>query len=162
MDLTLTRRGDYVLRAAVDLAAAWRRDGGYRKLRELAEEMAIPRSYAPHILALLVKAGIAQALAGPQGGYRLRRPPTDVSVLEVIEAAEGTLGLDRCPMRGGPCRWDDVCAFHPTWASATDALRASLAQTDLDRVAADDARLASGIILAAPPAGHRRRTLPGR
>jgi Rrf2 family protein len=160
VELALTKRGDYVLRAATDLAAAWSRDGGYRKIRDISEEMAIPSSYTPSILGLLARAGLAQSRAGRYGGYRLVRPPSKISMLEVIEAAEGPLSIDRCPMRGGPCRWDDSCAFHPAWSKATDSLRRSLARTSLASVVADDRRLAAGRpVEPVPPPGHRR---PGR
>jgi DNA-binding IscR family transcriptional regulator len=75
VDLALSRRGDYVLRAAVDLAVAWSDDGAYRKIREVAESMDLPRSYTPHVLGALARAGLAEARAGRAGGYRLRRAP---------------------------------------------------------------------------------------
>jgi Rrf2 family protein len=158
MDLTLTKRGDYVLRAAIALANAWDGEGAYAKLRTISDDMGIPASYTPQILGLLARAGIAESRAGRHGGYRLQRSPRSVTVLEVIEAAEGPLAVARCPMRGGPCRWDDACAVHPTWAKATDAMRSSLARTSLAHVARDDATLASGgtVSPAAPP-GHRPR-----
>jgi Rrf2 family protein len=141
MDLTLSRRGDYVVRAAIALAAAWDGDGAYRKIREVAEEMALPPSYTPQLLGILARAGLAEAKAGPAGGYRLRRSPEKISVLEVIEAAEGTLASRRCAIRGGPCRWDDVCALHPTVVKAAEAIRGTLAATTLAEVAAVDRSL---------------------
>ena len=155
MDLTLTKRGDYIVRAAIALAAAWDGEGGYRKIREVADEMRLPPSYTPHLLGLLAGAGLAEAKAGRGGGYRLTRAPREISMLEVIEAAEGDLVSRRCPIRGGPCRWDDVCAVHPTWVRASDAIRSVLEKTSLAEVAAVDRHLDLG---ARRPAtkGHRR------
>jgi Rrf2 family protein len=144
VDLALTRRGDYVARAAIALASAWDGAGAYRKLREIAEEMALPRSYTPQVLGILARAGLAEAKAGRSGGYRLTRPPDAISVLEVIEAAEGSLELRRCAIRGGPCRWDDVCALHPTVARAAEAIRSTLATTSLAHVVAADRKLDAG------------------
>lgn len=158
VDLTLTSRGDYVVRAAISLAAAWDGNGAYRKIRDVAAEMDLPASYTPQLLGVLAKAGLAEAKAGRAGGYRLTRRPQDVSLLEVIEAAEGHLVSRRCPMRGGPCRWDDVCALHPTWLRTSEAIRSTLARTSLDEVSKVDRLLERGEALApAPaPAGHRR------
>ncbi len=156
MNLTLTRRGDYVLRSAICLAAAWDGIGGYRKIREVSEAMELPRSYTPQLLGTLARAGLAEAKAGRVGGYRLSRPPERISVLEVIEAAEGHLLSERCPLRGGPCHWDDVCALHPTWVEASEAIRSTLAKTSLAEVAAVDRHLEAGGTLDAPPPGHRR------
>jgi Rrf2 family protein len=155
MNLTLSSRGDYVVRAAVALAAAWDGRGAYRKIREVAEEMGLPASYTPQVLGLLARAGLAEAKAGRDGGYRLTRAPARISLLEVIEAAEGHLVSERCPLRGGPCRWDDVCALHPTWVAASEAIRRTLSRTSLASVAAVDRALAAGRPVAETPAGHR-------
>ena len=141
MDLTLSSRGDYCVRAAIALAGAWG-SGGYRKAREISEEMALPRAYVPELLGLLAEAGLAESKAGQAGGYRLARDPGAVSLLEVVEAAEGPLVSRNCPLRGGPCRWENVCALHPTWASASEAVRSTLAATSLADVASVDRALA--------------------
>lgn len=156
MDLTLTRRGDYVVRAAIALAAAWDGEGAYRKIRQVADEMRLPPSYTPQLLGILAQAGLAEARAGRSGGYRLTRSPEDISMLEVIEAAEGDLVSRRCPIRGGPCRWDNVCAVHPTWVKASEAIRSVLATTTLAELAAVDRHL--GLGEGAPVGRGRRRT----
>jgi Rrf2 family protein len=153
MDLALTRRGDYAVRAALCLAR--RHDGGYVKIREVAATMALPASYTPQVLRLLAEAGLAEARAGRDGGYRLTRPPRQVALLEVVEAAEGGFRLERCILRGGPCHWEQACAVHAAWSEAVQACRDSLARTTLaDLVAADDRLEAGGGALerALPPA----------
>ncbi len=152
MDLTLSRRGDYVARSAIYLAHAWDGSGAYCKIQEVSEAMQLPRSYTPQLLGILSRAGLAEAKAGRSGGYRLTRDPSSIALLEVIEAAEGDLVSRRCPMRGGPCHWDHVCALHPTWVKASEAIRATLAETTLAEVAAADRMLAEG----PPTAGSMR------
>lgn len=150
-----------MVRAALALAGAWGDGRRYRKIREVSDEMGLPRSYTPQILGLLARAGLAESRAGPTGGYRLARDPDDVSLLEVIEAAEGSLASRSCPMRGGPCRWDNVCAVHPTWLKASEAIRSVLAGTSLAEIAAVDRTLEGGGPIPLPPRGHRR-TIPHR
>lgn len=140
MNLTLTRRGDYVLRAALYLAEAWDA-GSLSKIREVSRGMKLPATYTPQVLGLLARAGLARGKAGPAGGYRLTRDPSTISVLEVVEAAEGPRLLTTCILRGGPCHWNAACAIHSTWAGASEAFRGSLAATSLADLAAEDARL---------------------
>ena len=154
MDLALTRRGDYAVRAALCLAR-WGGEGRYVKIREVARRMALPASYTPRVLRLLAEAGLAEARAGRDGGYRLTRPPGEVALLEVVEAAEGAFTLERCILRGGPCHWEQACAVHAAWSAAVQACRDSLARTTLADLAAADARIeAGGAILerGLPPA----------
>lgn len=159
MNLSLNRRGDYALRAALHLAEAWD-EGGWVKIREVAKAMALPVSYTPQVLGLLARAGIAEAKVGPGGGYRLAKPPEEISVLDVVQAAEGDLRSTTCILRGGPCRWEGVCAAHEFWARASDAFIESLAAASLRDVASVDRRMAS---TDAAPAGPRRgRPSPAR
>ena len=146
MDLTLSKTADYAVRAAIALAEAW--GDGYRTIREVADEMELPPSFTPQVLGLLARAGIAESKAGRGGGYRLARPPSRITMLEVVEAAEGPLANERCTLRGGPCRWDDHCAVHETWTRAREALRRELARSSLAKVAAEDLG-----IRETPPAG---------
>lgn len=143
MRLELGRRGDYAVRAMVDLARSHDR-GGRRKTRDIAEAMAIPPGYIPQILAVLVRAGLAESEAGPAGGYRLARSPETISLLDVIVAVEGDMSSTECVLRGGPCRWEGVCAVHEPWSRAQEALRAELAAATLEEVARADAALEAG------------------
>jgi Rrf2 family protein len=138
VDLALTRRGDYAVRAALHLAREWP-DHQHIKIREVAAAMALPAGYTPRVLKMLAGAGLAEARAGRHGGYRLSAPPETISLLAVVEAAEGSFTLDRCILRGGPCHWEDACAVHTAWATAIQACRESLRATTLaDLVQADN------------------------
>lgn len=130
MDLQLSRRADYGVRAAVFLARAWG-DGTYRKVREISEATSVPRSFTPQVLGDLVRAGLAEARAGREGGYRLSRAPAEISLLQVVEASEGTLLPHRCTLRGIGCPPLDPCVVHAAWFEAAQALRSSLAQATL-------------------------------
>ena len=153
MDLGLTRRGDYAIRAALCLARSSPGDA-YVKTREVASAMDLPASYAPHVLKLLASAGLAEAKAGPEGGYRLRSAPEAISLLAVVEAAEGPFRLERCILRGGPCHWEQACAAHLAWSSAVQACRESLEATTLADLVAIDERLRAAPGSALPGVPH--------
>lgn len=139
MNIGLGRRGDYAVRAVFALAGAY--GTGRRKAREIAELMTIPERYLPQILAPLVRQGVLTAVAGPDGGYELARPPGKITLLEVVETAEGPVSSDHCVLRGGPCDRAHACAMHDPWRRAQSAFSNQLAATtfedlrlrDLDR-----------------------------
>lgn len=151
MELSLGRRADYALRAALDLA---RHTGTRRKSREIGDEMDVPMTYLPQIMAELVRSGLVESVAGPRGGYVLARTPAAVSLLEVIEAVEGDPVSTECVLRGGPCRWDGICAIHVPWFRAQQAMLDRLGATTLADVAAIDTALIKGDY--DPPAGAGR------
>ncbi len=155
MQVTLGRRGDYAVRAMVDLAR--HHGAGRRKTREIAEAMDIPQRYLTQILAGLVRDGLLVAVAGPDGGYSLARPPAEVSLLEVVELAEGPISLDQCVLRGGPCDWEQACPLHAAWSRAQRALVGELAATTFGELMAEDAALQAGTY-DGEPADHARST----
>ena len=155
MNMTLSKRGDYVMRSALSLARAFD-EAGNHKIREVVADTEMPRAFASQVLADLVRAGLAASQSGRDGGYRLTRPPSEITVLEVVEAAEGPLQAERCALGEGPCRWEAVCPLHETWSKATVMLRDLLAATSLEQVAARDAAIEAGTY-AAPADSHRRR-----
>ena len=116
--------------------------------------MDLPLRYTPQILKLLSNAGIAEARAGQQGGYRLRRAPEDITLLEVVEAAEGPLRSERCTLRGGPCHWDNLCPLHFTWEEGRLALAEVLRSKSLASIAQIDASLLAGKLI--PPTDSHR------
>jgi len=136
MQIALDRRGDYSVRAVLDLARHY--GHGRRKAREIARVMDIPVRYLPQLLTPLVRSGIVIATAGPDGGYALTRNPASISLLEVIEAAEGPLQSPRCVLRGGPCDWEETCPVHDPWSRARAALAAELGAATFAQLASND------------------------
>lgn len=127
MQVTLGKRGDYAVRAMLDLSH--HHDGTRRKAREIAAAMNIPPAFLPQILADLVHAGLLTAVAGQRGGYALTRAPETISLLDVVEAAEGTAGIPSCVLRDVPCGTNGHCEVHNAWSAALDELRSALDHT---------------------------------
>jgi len=71
----ISARGDYAVRAAVALAAAYPRTVS---AQVLAAEQGMPRKFLETILADLRRAGLVQSTRGVDGGYSLARPPAGV------------------------------------------------------------------------------------
>ena len=134
MNLSLTKTGDYVVRAAISLAFAHQR-AEYLKIRDVAAQMDLPLHYTPQILGMLAKAGLAESRAGRDGGYRLTRDPADISLLQVVEAGEGELYVGRCTISRGSCHLADTCVLHTTLEDAMQAFRESLEAASLADVA---------------------------
>ena len=153
--MTLSKRGDYVMRAAIYLARTSTLTP--RKIREVVAETEVPSAFASQILSDLVRAGIATSRAGRGGGYQLSRDPTAITALEIVEAAEGPLAAERCALGAGPCKWDTVCPLHETWFAATQQVRDVLAQTSLAELASRDESIEAGSY--APASSHRKNPL---
>ena len=137
MKVELTKRGDYAVRAMLALAEA----GEEQRLtaREIAERTRVPRSFLPQVMADLSRAALVTRRVGRIGGYRLARPATQISLLEIIETIEGDSRRTTCVLRNGPCGVDGRCEAHDSFYAAQEALRASLGRSTLAVVTAGDA-----------------------
>jgi Rrf2 family protein len=85
----ISAKADYAVRAAAELAVSAGR--GPVRADEIAKAQHIPLNFLLNILSELKLARIVQSHRGPQGGYRLARPPEEITLAEVIRAVEGPL-----------------------------------------------------------------------
>ncbi|MBN1361388.1 MAG: Rrf2 family transcriptional regulator [Sedimentisphaerales bacterium] len=106
MDI-LRRNTDYALRLAVHLAG--HADDGALSTRVLAQNEEVSYQLACKLMQKLHAAGLVESDMGPKGGFRLSRAPADIAIVEVIEAIQGPLLLNRCVLAGACPRQED-CA----------------------------------------------------
>ncbi len=105
----------YAVRALVELAQT--ADGERVLGQELASRAGLPANYLSKILVSLSRAGLVEGSRGSGGGYRLRRAPTELSLLEIVELLDGPQTEFECLLRPGhACSSADPCTAHPEWA----------------------------------------------
>lgn len=135
--MRLTRRGEYALRAMLELAEGARRaEGALVRSQDIAEHQEIPPKFLPQIVNELSRAGFIATVRGASGGVRLARPASEITVAEVIETVEGPLALNECLLDQQPCRRKEGCALAPMWEKAQQALMGVLANTTLEELSA--------------------------
>jgi Rrf2 family protein len=88
LDMRLSARADYALRAAIELAAA---ENGHVTAEQLARAQQIPGKFLEAILTQLRRAGLVRSQRGPDGGFWLARPAEDISLADIIRAIDGPL-----------------------------------------------------------------------
>lgn len=110
--------------------------------RALAEHYDLPEAYLAKHLQALTSAGILHATSGPKGGYRLARPAAEISVLDVLDAVEGSASPFICqeirqrgviPLPPEQCK--RPCAVAAVMAQAQQAWRTSLRAVSLSELA---------------------------
>lgn len=87
--MKVSQRGLYALKALLHLAERW--DRGTVATREVAEREEIPEKFLESILVVLKNARVVESRRGRDGGYRLRRPPAEVVVGDVVRLLDGPL-----------------------------------------------------------------------
>ena len=87
--MKISSRGLYALKALTHLAEAYER--GLVKVHVIAREEEIPEKFLEGILVALKNARIVASQRGREGGYRLRRPPKEILIGEVVRTIDGPL-----------------------------------------------------------------------
>lgn len=90
-------------------------EGRYLSTKALAELHGLPKEYLSKALQSLSQAGLVHTMLGPSGGYRLARPPTELTFLDIVEAVEGRTQTFVCNniRVNNPCRPRDRCDSSP-------------------------------------------------
>lgn len=88
----ITAKVDYAVRTLVELAAV---GPGPAKAEFLATSQTIPHKFLEAVLSDLRRGALVNSKRGPEGGYWLARPASEISVADVIRAVEGPLASIR-------------------------------------------------------------------
>ena len=93
--MRLSARADYALRAAIELAAA---QDGHVTAEQLALAQNIPGKFLETILTPLRRSNIVRSKRGPDGGFSLARPASEISLADIIRSVDGQI----LSLRGDP------------------------------------------------------------
>src|SRR5512138_202947 len=122
--MEITRATEYAVRCVLHLALE--QPDRVVPRREIARAREIPEHFLGKIAQRLARAGIVRIHQGARGGYQLAIPPDQLTLLQVVEAAEGSLVLNKCVMNAKTCSRSCICAAHRVWSEARRQLRATL------------------------------------
>ena len=128
--MQISRRADYGVRVILDLATNCRQER--TSTHEIAARQNIPSPFLAKIISQLALAGLITTYRGAGGGVSLSRPSSEISLLNVIEALEGPIALNRCVTDPEGCPQNDRCPVHNVWIRAQAELIALLAATTFD------------------------------
>jgi Rrf2 family protein len=103
--------------------------------KDIVKCTGVPGPYLSQILHALSRAGLIETKRGYQGGYRLCRPASAISVLEVVEAVDGSECFGGCLLGLEECSDERACPTHEFWKAEKARIRAHLANLSLSEVA---------------------------
>lgn len=127
--LKLNRITDY---AVVVLAQMAREPNRLVTGPQLAQDSAMPMPTVAKVLKDLTREGVLVSERGAHGGYRLARPPSEITVLQIIRALEGPVSLTACvDGTEGNCDVESLCPMRGNWDRVNGAIRTALESVSL-------------------------------
>ena len=128
----LRRNTDYALRAVVNLTAHYGNEPV--STRSIAVEEDISYQLACKLMQKLQKAGLVKSCMGPKGGFQLTREPAMISLMEVVEAIQGPISLNRCLLGVDACTKQKDCSVRARLVGLQESISGYLKGITLDEL----------------------------
>jgi len=126
--LRITKLSDYAIILLSHLANL--SPGETANTREIARETNVPAAMVGKILKQLNRCDLLVSTRGINGGYALARSPWKISVVELLDALEGPVGLTECAVPG-VCTMEGGCGTRGIWHDINRRIRAMLESVSL-------------------------------
>lgn len=155
--MQISARVDYAMRALTELAMVWQADPDRLTKGEwLADQQGVPARFLEGILSQLRKSGFVASQRGSEGGYRLARPPDQITVADIVRVLDGPLGAvrnaapEQAVYRGPATHLRDV------WVAARAAIRSVLESVTLADIVSGSLPEGVADLLSTPGVWDRR------
>ncbi len=136
--MRLSKRGEYGLRAMIDLAT-WNHEAEMFQIKDIAAREQIPPKFLEQILLSLKNAGLLHSKMGVGGGYYLAKPANEITLGHIFRVLDGPLAPIRCvsQMAYEPCGCPDeeTCGLRLVMLDVRNAIADILDHTTLADVA---------------------------
>ncbi|MGC4118662.1 MAG: Rrf2 family transcriptional regulator [Myxococcales bacterium] len=131
--LLLSRTAAAAVTAVTALAEAWTEDESHGALRaqEIAERKGLPAPFVAKLLVQLSSRGLVTGARGRGGGYRLARPPEEITLYDVVAPLERWSEATICPFQRRLCTASSNCPLHDDILALHERALAILKQTAL-------------------------------
>lgn len=125
--MKISKNGQYALISVSDLAI--HTGGGHSSLSDIAGRNKIDKGYLAQIFLTLKNAGIISSVRGKNGGYYLKRIPSEISAGEVVRSVEGELAPAPCSIgesAAQSCDTYDSCITKTLWRRIAEEINDTL------------------------------------
>jgi Rrf2 family iron-sulfur cluster assembly transcriptional regulator len=128
--MQLSTKGRYAVMAMADLAEQGQEIA--LPLAMIAERQHISVAYLEQLFMKLRRAGLVKAMRGPKGGYILAKSPENISIAEIMSAADEAVRMNKCSIEGTDwCLGTKRCVTHDLWRALGDHIREFLVTASL-------------------------------
>ncbi|MBC7083049.1 MAG: Rrf2 family transcriptional regulator [Bacillota bacterium] len=151
----IRRNTDYALRALSYMAT--HPAGTVFSVSEVSRAEQIPEGFLRKIFQKLAVADIVTSHRGPRGGFSLAHDPGEITALEIVEAIQGRVAVNRCLLGRDACERWEVCRLRQSWVGIQEGFVAFLKEVTLKSLVEQQAKPGRDNREAADPGGRDRR-----
>lgn len=112
--------------------------GSLCNAKELSTLLGIPHKFLTKIMTELVKYGFILSIRGREGGYKLAKPASSITVMDILEKFNDQINDEQCILGIGVCDSKNKCALHDQWVQPKHMIKQMFEETTLEKLEGED------------------------
>lgn len=109
--------------------------------KELSEALTIPYKFLTKIMMKLVNADLIISIRGREGGYKLSKPASSITIIEVLNHFNEFAEYEQCILGIGSCNKKKKCVLHDQWVKPKEMIRKMFENTTLADIDSENFKL---------------------
>ena len=101
---------------------------------EISEELKVPKEFVSKVLQILTESGIVGTKKGKSGGFYLAKRPSQIKLIDIVNAIDGTSIFENCVLGFPGCSNDKPCPVHDKWGKLRDDAYKMLSEETLEQL----------------------------
>ena len=118
MTVIFSKKCELALQAVLFLSI--KPQGAYYNAGDISGELHVPKEFVSKVLQTLTETGIVGSKKGKSGGFFLAKSPTDIRLIQIVEAIDGLQVFENCVLGFPGCSPTNPCPLHNTWGHLRD------------------------------------------
>lgn len=109
--------------------------------KEISQTLSIPYKFLSKIMTELVKSSFIVSIRGREGGYRLARCASEITVMDVLNQFNEFVHQDLCVLGIGNCDGNKKCSMHDQWVKPKVLMKKMFEETTLKNLEGSDFKI---------------------
>lgn len=105
-----------------------------RMISDICKAQGFSRKYVGRLILKLKKADMIYSIRGTKGGYKIKKMPKYISLLEIVETMEGSISLVDCVLCPKKCKRSTNCEARKIWDELNEKIKDNFAQISLQDI----------------------------
>ncbi len=105
--------------------------------KNISEQLSIPYKYLTKIMTQLTSAELIKSIRGREGGYSLIKSPSDISIVEILDAVKESMNEQKCLLGNCLCDENAKCSLHDVWQEPKKSINDMFSNTTLADIIED-------------------------
>ena len=120
--MRISYKTDYALKVILHLAENYPEKLDH--IKDISKTQDIPKKFLEQVMLQLKKGGFIMSKKGPKGGYYLNKPPSEITMGDIIRFIDGSISPISCIEKGNEtsCDFSSFCVFKPVFKDVENAI----------------------------------------